>query len=295
MYPAKSEMFGLKYTVGGFTIALTSTQDQGIFAVDESYNNFFGSNKADIFLNVFFGQLPGLNSWSLIFDSGGIWKLYQRDDRWGIGMYSPASEPSLYKAAIFEHDFYSGGIFLPNSKINTNSFPYTYPLPEVHMINLLSQGNGVLVHACAVKDGDRGLLFAGTSGAGKSTTAELWKSQKNTAILSDDRVIIRKHEGQFWIYGTPWHGTARCGSPEAVPLTRIYFLKQAPENQLLALKPVDAITKMLVRSFPTYWNSAGMDFTLRFLDELVQEVPCFVLGFVPDNSVVDFVRCRNYV
>jgi len=287
-------MFDLKYTIGGFIIALTSPQDQGIFAVDERYNNFFSSNKADIFLNVFFGQLPDLNSWNLIFDSGSVWKLYQRDDRWGIGMYSPASEPSLYQTAIFENDFYSGDIFLPNSNLNTNPIPYSFPLPEVHMINLLSQGHGVLVHACAVKDGDRGLLFSGTSGAGKSTTAELWNSQDNAAILSDDRVIIRKHEGQFWIYGTPWHGTARCGSPEAVPLTRIYNLKQTPKNQLRPLKPIEAHTKMLVRSFPTYWNSAGMDFTLGFLDELVQEVPCYELGFVPDDSVVDFVRCQNY-
>ena len=163
------------------------------------------------------------------------------------------------------------------------------------MVNLLSQGNGVLVHACAVKDGDRGLLFAGTSGAGKSTIAELWNSQGNAAILSDDRVIIRKHEGKFWIYGTPWHGSGRFASPDSVPLTRIYFLKQAPENQLRALKPVDAQTKMLVRSFPTYWNPAGMDFTLGFLDELVQEVPGYELGFVPEDSVVDFVRCQNYV
>jgi hypothetical protein len=287
-------MFDLKYTIGGFTIALTSPQDQGIFAVDERYNNFFSSNKADIFLNVFFGQLPDLNSWNLIFDSGSVWKLYQRDDRWGIGMYSPASEPSLYQTAIFENDFYSGDIFLPNSNLNTNPIPYSFPLPEVHMINLLSQGHGVLVHACAVKDGDRGLLFSGTSGAGKSTTAELWNSQDNAAILSDVRVIIRKHEGQFWIYGTPWHGTARCGSPEAVPLTRIYNLKQTPKNQLRPLKPIEAHTKMLVRSFPTYWNSAGMDFTLGFLDELVQEVPCYELGFVPEVSVVDFVRCQNY-
>ncbi len=285
----------VKFAIGGFVIALISEKGQGIFDIDERYKNFNTSDEAQVLLNVLHGEMPDFFSWKLIFDSGGLWKLYQWEDHWGVGVYSSPMELELSKAVIFEHDFYSGDIFLPNSNRNINSFPYKYPLPEVHMINLLSQGDGVLVHACAVKDGDRGLLFTGTSGAGKSTTAELWNSQGNAAILSDDRVIIRKHEGRFWIYGTPWHGTAGCGSPEAVPLTRIYFLKQALENKLLALKPVNAYTKMLVRSFPTYWNSAGMDFTLGFLDELVQEVPCFELGFVPDNSVVDFVRCQNYV
>ena len=288
-------MFEIKIIIGGFTIALISEMNQGISITNQSYNNFFTSKKAQIPLNVFYGRLPDFDGWSLIFDSGSVCKLYQREDRWGIGMYSSAFKSGLYQAAIFEQDFYMGDIFIPNNNLNTNPFPYTYPLPEVHMINLLSQGNGVLVHACAVKDGDRGLLFAGTSGAGKSTIADLWNLRENFTILSDDRVIIRKYEGKFWVYGTPWHGSGRFASPDSVPLTRIYFLKQAPKNQLLALKPVDAYTKMLVRSFPTYWNSAGMDFTLGFLDELVQEVPCFVLGFVPDNSVVDFVRCRNYV
>jgi hypothetical protein len=292
-----SELIEVKFNIGGFIIALKNVKDQGIFDIDERYRKFITSDETQIFLNVFYGQLPDFERWSLIFDSGGVWKLYQRDGHWGIGFYSHALESGLFQAAIFEHDFYSGDIILPNSdkKIKSNPFPYTYPLPEVHMMNLLSQGNGVLVHACAVKDGDRGLLFAGTSGAGKSTTAELWSSQGNTAILSDDRVIIRKHEGQFWIYGTPWHGTARCGSPEAVPLTRIYILKQAPRNQLRALKPIDAHARILVRSFPTYWNYAGIDFTLGFLDELVQEVPCYELGFVPEDSVVDFVRCQIYV
>ena len=288
-------MFEVKIFIGGFIIALISETDQGISVISENYKKFFTSKPAQIPLNVFYGRLPDFDDWKLIFDSGSVWKLYQREDRWGIGMYSPAFESGLYQAAIFEQNFYSGDIFLPNSNINNNPLPYTYPLPEAHMINLLSRGHGVMVHACAIKDGEYGLLFAGTSGAGKSTTAELWKSQKNAAILSDDRVIIRKHEGRFWIYGTPWHGTARFASPDSVPLTRIYFLKQAPENQLRALKPVDAHTKMLVRSFPTYWNPAGMDFTLGFLDELVQVVPCYELGFVPQDSVVDFVRCQNYV
>ena len=288
-------MFEVKIFIGGFTIALISEKDQGISITGESYKKFFTSKKAQIPLNVFYGWLPDFDDWNLIFDSGSVWKLYQHEDRWGIGMYSPAFESGLYKAAIFKQDFYSGDIFLPNSNMITNLVPYAYPLPEVHMVNLLSQRNGVLVHACAIKDGDRGLLFAGTSGAGKSTTADLWRLKENITILSDDRVILRKHEGRFWIYGTPWHGSGRFASPNAVPLTRIYFLKQAPENQLLALNPVDAHTKMLVRSFPTYWDSAGMDFTLGFLDELVREVPCYELGFVPQDSVVDFVRCQNYV
>ena len=92
---------------------------------------------------------------------------------------------------------------------------------------LLAQGRGVLLHASAVKVGGKGILFSGTSGAGKSTMASLWDGLENTTVLSDDRVIVREHSGQLWAYGTPWHGSARISSPEAVPLDRIFVLHHA--------------------------------------------------------------------
>jgi len=48
---------------------------------------------------------------------------------------------------------------------------------------------------------------------------------------------------------------------------------------------------LLVRCFPPLWDAEGMRFTLDFCAHLVGEVPCYELGFVPDGSVVDFVRC----
>jgi hypothetical protein len=159
------------------------------------------------------------------------------------------------------------------------------------MIGLLCKGRGVLLHACGVAHDGQGLVFAGTSGAGKSTLARLWADQKDVEVLSDDRVIVREQGGRFMVYGTPFHGDARLASPEGVPLERIYLIDHAPKNRLAPLDPLDAASRLLVRSFPTFWDAEGMAFTTGLLGKLAQRVPCHELGFAPDGRIVDFVRC----
>jgi hypothetical protein len=165
-----------------------------------------------------------------------------------------------------------------------------YPLAELMMVNLLAHGRGVLLHACAVKEGDQGILFAGHSGDGKSTIAELWRSQSGSTVLSDDRVIVRKKDGQFWIYGTPWHGDVPAHDPVTVPLSQIFIIQHARQNQISPLKPVECASRLFVRSFPTFWYSQGVEFSIDFLGQLTQEVLCTELGFIPDESLIHFVK-----
>lgn len=108
--------------------------------------------------------------------------------------------------------------------------------------------------------------------------------------MSDDRIIVRKIDGQFWIYGTPWHGEANLCSPKKARLEKIFFLKHAEKNGIKKISLIDATSCMIVCSFPTFWNKKGMEFTVGFIDELTREVPCYELGFVPDERVLDLVE-----
>ncbi len=146
-----------------------------------------------------------------------------------------------------------------------------------------------MVHACGIINKEKGLLFCGASGKGKSTLANFWIRENRAAVLSDDRIIIRRKESQFWIFGTPWHGDSKTFSPEKVQLERIFFLNHARENKVVRTKRTEAAAKLLVCSFPTFWDKKGMEFTLGFIDELTREVPCYDLGFLSDKSVIDIV------
>jgi hypothetical protein len=95
------------------------------------------------------------------------------------------------------------------------------------------------------------------------------------------------------VYGTPWHGQGGFMLAEDAPIKKMFILKHAPSNQALRLSPPQAVADLLVRTFAPLWSAPAMDFTLQFLDELCQAVPCYELGFVPDQSAVEYIRCLS--
>jgi len=109
-------------------------------------------------------------------------------------------------------------------------------------------------------------------------------------VVNDDKVIVRKEAGEFRLYGTPWHGEGGMVLPDSAPLRGVFILKQAPQNSISPLDATRAAGMMLARTFSPLWDADKVSFSLSFLDELFQAVPCQELGFVPDSSAVEFVR-----
>lgn len=280
----------MQLKIAEITISLFSDHPELEVDVPLIYTPFLSNCEPDVRLTVKMG-LPNLSDTAtLIFHTDGNWSLYRENGDYFIPVcFPPGADPWLI--AKMDSDFCNGEIFVTgNRTIPPHFFPLEYPLDELLMINLLARGKGVLLHACAIKDGDKGILFAGTSGAGKSTTANLWQDIPGVTLLSDDRVILRRYDNRFWIYGTPWHGDARAASPEAVELDRIFILNQASLNNVIPLRPLDAASRLLVRAFPTFWDTDGMQFTMNFLSDLVQTAPCFQLDFLPDPSAVEYIQ-----
>jgi hypothetical protein len=166
-----------------------------------------------------------------------------------------------------------------------------YPMDMLLMIQLLGQSGGFLFHAAGVIHEGKAILFVGRSGAGKSTISKLWLTRPGVTLLNDDRVIVRRWQGQYQAFGNPWHGEVSAVSSDSAPLERIYLLKHGPQNCVTALKPVEAVSRLLSCSFPTYWDAQGMEISLGHLEKLIHSVPCFELAFLPDERVLDFVQC----
>jgi hypothetical protein len=281
----------LKICIGDIVFGLYLDDRVDCQNIEKIYQEFLCEKDPDITLEVHRGALPDLNGWENVFDSEMTWSLWHHQDRWAIQMRSPVTEPNVYQVGVFENEFERGKIYLRERRVGEEIVPFAHVFAEVLTINRLALGYGVLLHACAVKDGPAGRLFTGVSGAGKSTISHLWGAVPGVEVLSDDRVIIRKRDGRHWIYGTPWHGDAMAASREAAPIEQLFILEHAQENRVRKLSPTEATSKLLVRAFPTYWSAGGMAFILDFLSNLGQTVPCYELGFVPTADVVDFIRC----
>lgn len=248
---------------------------------NNTYKRFIVKGKPQVTLQVHYGYIPDYYFKKIIFE-GDIWSLYQGNRKYFLKFSS--------KLGILEPDFKCGNIYIKPQNLYMTNFPLDYPLGELLMVNLLAKDQGMLIHASGISDDGHGLLFVGAARVGKSTVANLWKNKKNTEVLNDDRIIIRKMNGKFWMYGTPWHGNAKVCSPEKAALERIFFLNHAQENKAKEIERIDSAAKLLVCSFPPFWDKKGMEFTLGFIDELTREIQCYDLGFLPDESVIDFVK-----
>ena len=279
-------MSELRFNLGGIIISLVSLDKTKKLAPYEVYKSFITSGKPDAVLRLNKELLPRLKAKTQIFDSGGTWSLFRQNGNYILKIFD--------RTVIFNQDFTCGDIYLNNASRNDYlACPLEYPLSEVLMINLLARDRGIIIHGCGVMHKGEGLLFIGSSGAGKSTIANLWKDEKDTAVLSDDRIIIRKIGSKFWMYGTPWHGDAKLASPERVFLKKIFFLKHYLENRVCKISPLDIVSRLIVCSFPPFWNKEGLDFTLGFCTELARDIPSYELGFVADKSVLDFIRTKT--
>jgi len=288
-------------TIAGLAIRLEGPAlEHTTLLFDDCYGPFLGNPEGctipvtdRLALHWAEGDLPDLSAAEVVFDSGVLWSAARWADRWALVLHDPISGRKPFLVASIAPGWQSGELVVRPDILRRERETYnplTYPLDEVLVIHLLSRGKGLLFHACGLDVDGQGLLFVGVSGAGKGTTARLWRSWPAVAYLSDDRVVVRRWQNGFWACGTPWFGDAGVASPKDVPLRHIFLLKHGQRNELRDLSRAEAMAQIMRCVFPTYWDRDGMEFSLEFLAGLTQAIPCHELYFVPDGSAAGFVH-----
>jgi hypothetical protein len=250
---------------------------------------------SDVSIRASWGDLSGVQGGRCVFDSGGLWKLFE-DDGYSFRFVTPVLQPHPYKIARFSRDFSRGEVVIHRAYFDEEEplYPLEYPLDELLTIQLLAQGRGVEVHACGVVDEHLGgLLFVGVSGAGKSTMGQQWLDVPGVQLLSDDRIILRRVGDDIWMYGTPWHGEAALARSECAILRNVFFLKQGPSNTLTTVRPTDAIARLLGCAFFPFHSRTGIEAGFTALSDVTARVPCHELTFSPDPGVVSYLRARG--
>jgi hypothetical protein len=233
---------------------------------------------------------------AVAFDSGkGLWRLYRTPRGATFVFTSPMLGAQPYQMAELDADYARGTVTLRREVFAERLpvYPLHYPLDEVFMVHLLSRGLGIELHGSGVVTADgRGYLFVGQSGAGKTTLSRLWLQEPGVTVLSDERIILRRREGEgagLWMYGTPWHGDGHIATPGRVPLARVFFLKHGARNALTPLARTEAAARLFACGFTPFHDAEGLTFSLGLLGDVAAAVPCDELSFVPDRSAVAFV------
>jgi hypothetical protein len=251
--------------------------------------NFFVTrlkNKADILLRLHKSRFDHGGA-ERAFDCLPTWALYLDGQKRVIEVYPEM--PEIRRTLVMSRHGTEADLYL-NEDVRALADAFYGPTLELLMVSFLALGKGAIIHACGISRKETGIIFVGESGAGKSTIARLLSEEKGIEVLSDDRVIVRRENGSLRIYGTPWHGSGAFASPKAAKLKRIFFLRHGTTNSITKVEGIDPPSRLLTCSFPPYWDSRGMQFTLEFFADLTAQVPCYELNFRPDRSIVDFFQ-----
>lgn len=145
---------------------------------------------------------------------------------------------------------------------------------------------GFYLHSSAVELKGNAYLFSGPCGMGKSTHTRLWQQTFGSAaqVFNDDKPALRRIDGEWFAYGTPWCGKDGININMKVPLAGICFLKQAQENKIRRLSEQEAIQKILSQTFHKFKGIENLDRVLALIEKLVQEIPVYELENKPEPA-----------
>lgn len=145
--------------------------------------------------------------------------------------------------------------------------------------------NGLMLHASAAALGGRAYLFSGPCGRGKSTHTRLWQQTFGEAVqvFNDDKPALRRLDGRWYAYGTPWCGKDGINLNQKWPLGGICFLEKSQENRIRRLPAAEALPLILAQT--TYrLQPYSMELLLASLDSLLREIPVFLLENRPEEA-----------
>ncbi|MFA6033567.1 MAG: hypothetical protein WC889_11765 [Myxococcota bacterium] len=143
------------------------------------------------------------------------------------------------------------GVFEPGRRLCTCEAKATeFSINGIYRLmlsNYITESGGLLVHSASfVRDG-KAYLFPGVSTAGKTTLSQITlKERPGYEILSDEISCIRKVDGRWRAYGTPFWGDLKiAGRNISAPLEKICFINKAGEHGVADLDSMGAFSSLM--------------------------------------------------
>lgn len=272
------------YAIGGIVIAVEFPDGPPVDG-SPAYAPFVSDSEPEVRLSINHSLPPEISAGNEVYrPRGGVIRYLQSGGRHIFFCFASSGDTEPRITAVMDDGLQRGDVYC-----DEQTAPLDYPFDEILAASLLSMGRGVIIHGCGAVAGGEGLLFVGSSGKGKSTVARLLKDE-GAVILNDDRIIVRKDGGEYYIYGTPWHGDVNDCSAGRAPLKAIYFLKHSDRNLASRTSLIDSVMRLVICSFPTFWDKKGMEFTLGFLNALAEAIPSYEFNFLPDGSAIKYIK-----
>ncbi|TLS35560.1 hypothetical protein [Pseudalkalibacillus caeni] len=259
------ERFQIK--IADHVIKINGKRSELLGVLRDKYRAFLYDEVGDIdlFLNIEGGYgSPFTNNNVKIYSDN--WKtMYQRAD------YLIEVEQDYKTAKISAHD----------------ELALKHALMNLYSSFILHYNWGLLIHSSCVIENGKAHIFAGNSGAGKSTAAKLSKPRD---LLADEATIVKVDEDKISVYDSPFRSELES-TKEEVPcqLGYIHLLNQSLTNERISLTKAQAIMELTDKVF--YWCHTPEEAKRIFqlLTKLVETIPVDNLHFQKNNTFWELI------
>ena len=290
----------MQIQIAGIHYVLHSRDAEIIPDSSSCYESFLapprsGDKTVTVELDLQIGGLPDLRESERLFD-GRSWSLYRDGSGYLIALAARAPDVPPAWVARIDSSYTRGTVFcdelLVRREGNVCSLvnPVLNRLDQLLLMYLLASRRGALIHSAGAVMAGNGFVFAGRSGAGKSTIARQLQSAGKMPLLSDDRVVVRDVNGAYSAFGTPWAGDAKIALNCSAPLKGVLFLRHGPENRIRRVSPRDAFETLLPMVAVPWYDPKAIEEITSFCESLTRDVPVYDLYFVPAPEIAGFIE-----
>jgi hypothetical protein len=266
----------LSIEIGGIPIRVNTTDADFLNMLQNRYAGFVGSSEhaaVEFDVELF---TPGF------VDPDADVRVTQRAGKWALerGDFRAEWEPARRTGTIRQ---------------SANPYSIDAVLRIVHTL-VLAQEGGFLMHAASAIRNGKAFLFAGVSGAGKTTIARLAPSDATlltdeiSYVRKDGRKDVKKQDLSYVAFGTPFTGElAKLGENVSAPISALYLLAQGPENRIDPVAPGQAVRELLANVLFFAEDQELVQRSFHAACEFVSRVPVSRLTFVPDARVWEMI------
>lgn len=264
------ERLSLVIAIGGVPVRVNTT-DPGFLAIlQDRYSGFVSERhdqdaEAEFDVEITRTAFAGPDADVSVTSRSGRWLLQRGDFR---AEWDPASR---------------------TGRVLQTANPYSFDavLRIVHSLVLAPQG-GLLLHSASALRNGKAFLFAGVSGAGKTTISRL--APPDATLLTDEISYVRKNGAGYTAYGTPFTGElAKLDENISAPVAALYLLTQGPKNRIDPVAPAEAARSLLANILFFAEDEELVQSTFHSAFEFVSRVPVSRLTFVPDARVWELI------
>ena len=278
----------LYLSIAGFSICLHAECQ---LMLDDGFTHFTvdSTQEADITIECRNNDsLPPFENAEKVFTSANdelkFYEIYRRGDDLIFRVFDQLNQTCIQQTALLD-----GGLkrwIIWSEEKDGVLEPLVFPMAPILLHYAVLTADAVMMHASGVFDGEKGRLFSGFSGAGKSTISGIWKQQGNL-LINDDRLIIRKEKGEYFMYNTPMYYP---DDNKKSPLHAVFLIRHAPENVINRMAGAAAVSSVMAFSIQNNYDTRFVQHHLDFFANMCSQIPVYQLGFVPDEKVVNFVK-----